>query len=309
MVLDFKGLNSDYLDYDPFRLGLGPSKIALRKLEFHKEKSQDRERVFQVDPEFYTLYHDSKTKMRKDHPELFYHSNINEKTLERISEYLLNLLSKEYPHFFEYQKREGSHFVNNKIINKESSFEREKNHFIDLFDFFAMNVQEDFALVNVSHSHLTTDLIHLSHPNEWTAKWGIGKTFDELHLRIQDIDKVIKYPEKVFMRIKDQNFQFERLGAMTLTTWPNILRLPEYEEKPLAEDQRIYLRFERQTLSYIPETDYLLFTIRPYIKDFTKEIKNQLSYDELKYFRDHKNRYQWFIKKNFKELETIINSQ
>lgn len=144
-------------------------------------------------------------------------------------------------------------------------------------------------------------MIHLASPNDWTAKWGINKDFNEIHVRVPRALEVVKRPHQIFKRLFDSDFLYERFGAMTLTSYPYLLRHPSHTETPISShNSHFYFRFERQTLKAIPGTDLLLFTIRPYLIDFTKRVQQELSLELVKKMStgELENRYSWFFKDN-----------
>ena len=306
--LSFESLNSDFLNYCPFVLGLKPSELGLRKLQrntIHLDTmrlNQDqylKENLFQIDPDFLDLYIHSKKQMRQTHPDEDYKSLLSTTEQEQVFQYMAKNLAEEYPQYFTYSNgeftslREGESTSLRSICNKDISFYR------DPIDFIAFHIQEDFCIVDAAT--LKTKLVHLCSPNDWTAKWGIDKDFDQLHLNTPRAKEILKRPELVFQRIFKSGFQYERLGAMTLTSFPYLLRHPHHKEIPIGlKTPYFYFRFERQTLSAIDNSNLLLFTIRPYLTDFTELIKEKLSKSDLEDILkgENRSRYSWFFEAN-----------
>lgn len=292
--LSFQGINSDYLNYCPFRLGLNPSELGLRKLQentIHLEK----ERTFQRDSKSIELYQQSNKEMRKLYPREDYLHNLSDEQLYKAFIYMSKRLALEYPDIFSFENETLTNLQN----KEKCQWGLQHEKYRDVIDFLAFQVQEDFCFVD--SSTLKTRLVHLLFPNDWTAKWGMNKNFDEIHIHIPRAKEIIKRPEQVFNRIFKSSLRYERLGAMTLTSYPYLLRHPTHKEIPIKEETPFfYFRFERQTLAAIEGTNLLLFTIRPYLIDFTNELRNQLNSNDLEYILSgvHQSRYTWFFKDN-----------
>ncbi len=302
--LSFQGKNSDYLNYCPFRLGLKRSELGLRKLQ-ENTIHLDRENTFQFDPLFMDHYRKSKEKMRSLYPDEDYKHNLSQEELKVAFNYMGKRLALEYPKRFQ--------FSENKLILLETkecfSWGEQHDSYRDGIDFLAFHIQEDFCFVDAKT--LKTRLVHLLSPNDWTAKWGIDKNFDEIHIHIPRAKEIVKRPEQVFNRIFKSGLRYERLGAMTLTSYPYLLRHPDHKETFIKEETPyFYFRFERQTLAAIEGSDLLLFTIRPYLMDFTKEIKNQIDPSELREVLSgvHQSRYTWFFKDNEEYFKNYLST-
>lgn len=302
--LSFFDRNSDFLNYCPFVLGLAKSELGLRKINEAVEPGSLREKHFQLDLKSYPLYLESKQLMRKTHPSDDYHHNLSNEEILNVFDYFADRLSKEYPDIFQYQKGKltiahaGAKETCQIFADGTSIFES-KRDYRDAIDFLAMNIQEDFCLVE--KNDLSAKLIHLASPNDWTAKWGIGKNFDEIHVRTPRAFEIVKRPAQIFGRLFESGFLYERLGAMTLTSYPYLLRHPNHQETAISsKNSHFYFRFERQTLKAIPNTDLLLFTIRPYLMDFTERVKEEINLELVEQMSsgDLENRYTWFFKAN-----------
>lgn len=298
MELSFQGRSSDYLDYCAFRLGLKPSELGLRKLgenTIHLEK----DRTFQIDSAFLDLYLESKKKMRKLHPDEDYHHNLSNEEMKGAFLYMAGRLSLEYPERFALEGLKLSELTSGESFEYGQENNKDHDYYRDAIDFIAFHIQEDFCFVDATT--LKTKLVHLMSPNDWTAKWGIDKNFDEIHINIPRAKEIVKRPEQVFARIFKGGLRYERFGAMTLTSYPYLLRHPSHKEIPIKDETPyFYFRFERQTLAAIEGTNLLLFTIRPYLIDFTERLKSELDAGDLQDILDgvHKSRYAWFFEDN-----------
>ena len=309
--LAFYNRNSDNLNYCPFFLGLSKSDLGLRKIseEVNVREVLDKNRHFLIDPMTYELYGKSKRLMRDLHPKEDYHSVLSDAEKFAVFNFFSNKLSCEYPEYFKFDK--NNLFIVENFLEKakikvtfagnniREEYLETSYPYRDCLDFIALNIQEDFCLVQ--KDSLRTVLIHLASPNDWTAKWGINKDFNEIHVRVPRALEVVKRPHQIFKRLFDSDFLYERFGAMTLTSYPYLLRHPSHTETPISShNSHFYFRFERQTLKAIPGTDLLLFTIRPYLIDFTKRVQQELSLELVKKMStgELENRYSWFFKDN-----------
>lgn len=301
--LSFFAKNSDYLDYCPFVLGLAKSELGLRKINETQPDGTDRDKHFQIDSESYEHYLLSKRLMRKLHPSEDYHHNLSQEEVISVFKYLSQQLISENPKYFSFHG--GKFYINNMLgqstcCENGSEFTIEADYpYRDCLDLIALNIQEDFCLVN--KNDLKAKLIHLASPNDWTAKWGITKNFDEIHVRTPRAFEIVKRPAQIFSRIFDSGFLYERLGAMTLTSYAYLLRHPSHKETAISSNNsHFFFRFERQTLKAIPNTDLLLFTIRPYLMDFTNRVKREINLELVEQMSSGQleNRYSWFFKAN-----------
>jgi hypothetical protein len=299
--------NSDSLDYCPFVLGLSKSELGLRKISEDNVSSETsiKDKHFLVHPDSYDLYLNSKRLMREIHPEEDYHTLLTDEERLQVFKYMSDRLSLEYPEIFK-KSDDGSFQITNDLEKGSVKFNEGKEDFSetnfeyrDALDFIALNIQEDFCLVN--SNDLRAVLVHLASPNDWTAKWGIGKDFDEIHVRTPRAFEIVKRPPKIFGRLFSSGFLYERFGAMTLTSFPYLLRHPSHKETPISSNNsHFFFRFERQTLKAIPGTDLLLFTIRPYLMDFTKRVQKEINLGLVEQMScgELENRYTWFFKAN-----------
>lgn len=307
--LSFKNRNSDFLNYCPFRLGLKQSELGLRKLNPSPDEDDDvREKLFQIDPSTYELYLKSKRKMKELHPDIAYQrskSMDSEDRQRHVFNYMAANLAKTYPEYFQFDSPRLTYKKDGSFSNYDQACD--SHLYQDGLDFLAHHIQEDFCLVHVET--LKAELIHLCSPNDWTAKWGLNKNFDEIHVHAPRAMEIVKRPEQIFRRLYENSVTYERLGAMTLTSFPYLIRHPDHIEEPIeSEKHPFFFRFERQTLSKIPHTPYLLFTIRPYLMDFTQELPRKLSKEQWEVVSapEHKNRYNWFFRKNFTYLNQLF---
>lgn len=313
--LSFFGKSSDFLDYCPFTLGLKPSELGLRKINENDsfENVDFKDRHFLIDENSYQLYLNSKKKMRHLHPDEDYKNHLNDKENLAVFRYMADRLAKEYPQKFTFfsntlSTQAESCFFDGDIFRVESldSNSNPEFEYRDAIDFLAHQIQEDFCLVDIET--LKARLIHLASPNDWTAKWGIEKDFDEIHVRVPRAFQIVKRPPQIFKRLFQSGFLYERLGAMTLTSYPYLLRHPSHKETPISEEYlNFYFRFERQTLKAIPNSNLILFTIRPFLMDFTDRVQQELTLEQVEQMssRELENRYSWFFEANktyFKNL-------
>lgn len=319
--LTFLNRSSDNLNYCPFVLGLSQSELGLRKISEDEIGSEVpiKDRYFLIDPATYELYANSKRLMRELHPEEDYHSLLTESERYNVFLYFAKRLAAEYPENFSF-KEDGSLQITNAVENgslkvylvgekireefSETSFE-----YRDCLDFIALNIQEDFCLVH--KDNLKAVLVHLASPNDWTAKWGINKDFDEIHVRVPRAFEIVKRPPQIFGRLFKSGFLYERFGAMTLTSFPYLLRHPSHKETPISSNNsHFYFRFERQTLKAIPNTDFLLFTIRPYLMDFTERVQEEINLELVEQMSsgELENRYTWFFKDNREYFLNLFKS-
>ncbi len=265
----------NYLDYSALELAFGASKVGLRKrkAEFHS----DRDRCLQIYPEHFHFYRRSKIETRTRGLENYYRSL----GYGRIHiEFLISLLAKEYPQFFTIN--EQSQIVNLRCeLTKEIlCFNRSdlsldlKNssvscRYLDSFDALTMQLPGDLVLHQVESDGDRAHTIHLCHANGWSAPWGVGKSFSELHLRFPIVKKILPMPKKILESFTKKDAKFERLGAVQFRTSKAFDRHPDISREilnpPLCpRGENLYLRFERQSFNPVPGSNFFLFYIHTY---------------------------------------------
>lgn len=159
----------------------------------------------------------------------------------------------------------------------------------DPFHALAVQVPEDFCVVQVDEHSDRLVAAHVCAPSHWAPKDKIGKSFREIHAPVAGIDKLnAKAPQLSRALVHGR---YKRLG-WSLTTDD---RLNHHPDPPFGYDgsldawrgktfdpsaPELFVRIERQTLIGLPEVSAFVFTIRVYFRDcaaMPRQERGQLS--------------------------------
>lgn len=152
-------------------------------------------------------------------------------------------------------------------------------------DALAMQVQEDLAVVELTPTGNRLIALHLCLPNHWAARDKIGQEFTSIHAPVPNMDKINALADALLQAVAQR-------GAYVRFAWgiatdqrlnhhplpPPGLSRPDWQGRAFDRQQpQAWLRVERQTLSVIPASPLILFTIRTYHYDIT-ELKQDATY-------------------------------
>lgn len=266
----------DTLDIFPLGSGRVPaSSAALRKLSALPER---RKKIFQLD-QFYSQFRENKVDCRGERLSKYYCRDLS-LDLSRAINFILGTLLEEYPTWFKFLQADGGAVLKNVVTGDRVFFDEETYEIsdyewgdarivhppVDLLDWLAMQVPCDLVLCGEEG----VKALHLMSPSGWAAEWGLGKSFGEIHeaVRYRDGHPVIRHPEKMVAGLLEMNGAVERIGGTSFRSTWELNRHPENKPEDSwtwGDDQKIYFRFERQTV--MPLGKYFLFTIRIYYND------------------------------------------
>lgn len=267
--------------FDLFPLAQGqvpPSSAIMRKL---KHVPEERRKIFLLD-EYYNLFRENKVRCRVEGIHKYYKAlPIPYDQKKGAANFIVGTLVEEYPTWFKLTQRHGSSLLRNRVTGDSAFFDEdyqltdyswgdarldETHPPIDLFDWLGMQVACDLVLFNPYQAVA----LHLMSPSGWSAEWALGKTFGEIHQEVTTHDKkpVIKDPDQMVQSLLAMNGAIERIGGMSFRSAGHLSRHPADivpDEWKWDDDQRVFLRFERQTV--MPLNGIFLFTIRTFFSD------------------------------------------
>ncbi len=251
-----------------------------------KEQSEWDRKIFQIDDQ-YDRYLQNKKSCREEGIQKYYkESNLLEKTIHLVNQFMLDHLTQEYPEIFELN--------NQQLINKRTSEKIDLNSvsssgsYLSVFDALCSQVQEDLAVFQLTDTGEYLSAIHLCSPNFWSPGDKIGKPFDQIHLPVADMEQTLKHYPAMLKSV------VEKTGPFTRFAWGvgTDNRLNHHPEPPVGmatedwqgrklstENDPLFLRVERQNLIGFPEVNAFLFTIRTYfyeVEHLDSEEKKQL---------------------------------
>jgi hypothetical protein len=160
-------------------------------------------------------------------------------------------------------------------------FDEPPVEYLDAFDAIAMQLQCDLVLMTVRPDGISyASMISLFFPNGWDAEWAIGKSFSEIHSDVKNRSGALIVPngESYVAGLTRMPGYVERVGAISWRTDTRLNRHPDTFAKEPAEvegnikvpspwdfelggESDVFLRFERQTVTGVPEASSFLFSI------------------------------------------------
>lgn len=279
-------MNLDHLNYYPLKDGKFPPSSAIMKRWSTLPESQKE--IFQNGPGR-DLYMTNKTRCRKELHK-YYQGAEEGVNLKPIREFILTELYRYFDRHYE---------ITPASVGK------------DWFDIAAMNVMEDMVIVHQPEGGEDRVIrIHLCQPYGWSAEWAIGKSFAEIHDEVKKADgrHVIREPSRMVDSLIRMSEPIQRVGALSfrpdliINLHPDQIREDDWHWR---DDQKLYLRFERQVVVPFPEIRCFLFTIRPYFVDVSLPGKIEACISALE--NVHKDSYprEWINSRGQKALEFL----
>lgn len=164
-------------------------------------------------------------------------------------------------------------------VNSDGAVENDLGY-LDAFDAIAMQLQCDLVLMTVRPDGISyASMISLFHPNGWNAEWAIGKSFSEIHADVKNRagELIVPNGESYVAGLTRMPGAVERVGAISWRTDTRLNRHPDTFGPEPAEvgnvkandtwgfepggESDVFLRFERQTVTGVPEASSFLFSI------------------------------------------------
>lgn len=237
-----------------------------------------------------------KRKMLTDHPEWYFMANDETKFAQwEALELILTGLAANYPHYFHLTKEGNTWNWKNNLWNETYTFTLGDGSTLPLqpLDWVGRQVQEDLILLN-------TDLIvvagQLCFPSGWSLSDKMNQHFIKVHAPLPQItDSMIQSANKLLERIPAHkpvtrnNWGFRVCDWLDLSTRQSVAYkklLHEVSETlvPDAVGEKIFVRVEHQTLSRLPGTNHILFTIHTYQNKLKHEVTDKIRAEALATF-------------------------
>jgi len=270
--------HSDPHNYFEQAIGDGtikPSTPRMSMIPSKKYENPVKNKIFQIDPEYFHIYRNTKLKAREERLSKYYQRT--ESDNERVIEFIVDKLVEEYPDLFEYWYYEDNvwlphhlrcHLTGDNLMFDQNWKLTAHKVYIDSFDALAMQVPEDLVIHYSNSDRDYAGYIHLCHANGWNAEWAIDKDFQWVHKEVENIDKMIPRPKALVDGIIKSGRTTERVGAISFRTNTELNRHPDDEPEDAnkfnAENPELYMRVERQTINPFPDEGCFLFTIKTY---------------------------------------------
>ena len=309
--------DTDVLDYFPLQKGkFPPSSAIMTKMSAVPPEHKD---IFQID-KYYSWFMDNKDNSRLQDLSRYYQTRPG---VDRspIIRHMIERLCAENPHMFKWDEElrqlwcsyrfEFLKFDDSLNLVESGDLFGNKAKYVDALDALAMQVPEDIIVCTMGDDGKDfVSSAHLMAPAGWSPMWAIGKSFAEIHedVRKSDGKPVIKNPSAMVNGIIRMGTPIQRVGAISFRS-DRVLNLhPDHFVKnkwTWDDEQEVYLRFERQTVTPFPEINSFLFTVKGYWNNLLHPKRIGLAIEALENI--HKNVYHRdFLKKEGDNLLAFL---
>ena len=127
-------------------------------------------------------------------------------------------------------------------------------------------IQDDICLLQAyggaGNSDYRLTAASVCAPSHWCLQEKIGQDFFAIHQPVPSFKKKLERPiRKLLAKLGTQPLVRANWGISDTDT---LMRLPEHQQIECNADTELYLRIERQSLSKLPATGAIVFTIRVY---------------------------------------------
>lgn len=278
---------NDPFDYFPLKDGLKPSSVGLKRLPAYGDPQKDCR--FQFDSLFHR-YRASKIRARNERLSKYY-QNSGAVDPQPVLASLVDELTTVYPNYFSF---DGSllkcYLTGNelrlddryRLVDQKTDLEIP---YVDAFDAIAMQVSEDLILHSVDGTRDFSSIVHLFHPNGWSAESSVGQSFASLHQGVPKINRVIPNPTQMVLSLIRAPHVLERIAAISFRTDTILNRHPEQPDSQrhrpfdLVDNPCLFMRLERQTVTGFPQISSFLFTIKTYFVDCDQAGRDDLKHE------------------------------
>lgn len=266
------------LPYFPFAKGfdlkMGTSLLA------------DEWRVTECD-EHYVPEVSLKRKMLTQNPEWYFLANPATRVAQwEALDLILTGLSKNYPQQFKLHKQKNDWHWSNTLLNESQAFVFGNDATLPLqpLNWVGQQVQEDLILLN---AELIVEAGQLCFPSGWSLSDKMNQHFIKVHAPLPQItDNMIQSANKLLERIPAHkpvtrnNWGFRvcdwlDLSARQSTAYKKLLHEVSENLVPDEVGEKIFVRVEHQTLSRLPVSNHILFTIHTYQSKLKHEVADK----------------------------------
>ncbi|MBX2897659.1 MAG: DUF3445 domain-containing protein [Cyclobacteriaceae bacterium] len=263
------------LPYFPFAKGfdlkMGTSLLA------------DELRVVECD-EHYLHEVSLKRKMLTENPEWYFLANPNTSLAQwEVLDLILTGLAKNYPEHFQLSKEANAWIWKNSLLNETHTFVWGDSSTLPFqpLKWVGRQVQEDLILLNAD---LVVVAGQLCFPSGWSLSDKMNQHFIHVHAPLPRItDSMIQSASKLLERLPlhkpvvRNNWGFRVCDWLDLSTWQSEayqILLHETAKLLSVEDvgKKVFVRVEHQTLSRLPQSNHILFTIHTYQSKLKDEV-------------------------------------
>ena len=244
-------------------------------------------KVFQFDQSF-NVFRESKLACRAERLSKYYcESHYTSTIASHISQMIIDLLVKESPEYFSFEKlSDGRSRLSCRLtseilffdaalnlVNVESQHELFHPPYQSTFDALAMQVQEDLNIMVIDpDGRDRLCAMHLCSPSSWRAEEKIGKDFIGVHSPVADNGPLLRVARGIVNAMVHKGPYVRFVWGLTTNPQPNHhpdappgIDQETWRGKPLTsitQGTKAYMWVERQVVWGCPEANASLFTIR-----------------------------------------------
>jgi dimethylamine monooxygenase subunit A len=244
--------------------------------------------LIEVDKEHYQAEMALKERLlAEDHDSYFQEAPETEQLQWETIELILPMLARRYPDYFELTIEGQEWHWQNRLLKSESRFVFGEGESLELspLDWLGRQVQEDLLLMQDDVAKgMPLVAGQLCFPNDWCLDDKMGQAFLTIHqpvpLFIEEIGRsslLLLERLKVGRPVWRTNWAFKGSSRLNLTPLFAIeqhISCQQITAQNIGE--RCFLRMERQTLSRLPESRGVLFTVHTYQSPLAEEVYNPI---------------------------------
>jgi dimethylamine monooxygenase subunit A len=245
----------------------------------------DENRIVEVDEHYRSEVLQKRKLLSEDHP-YYYQSSPDTLTAQwEVLEKTLESLAIQHPENFTLQKSGDKVSWENRILQERAEFTPGDLTTLPFepLDWVGQQVQEDLVILN-KQSHLAAG--QLCFPSGWCLNEKFNKHFLEIHAPLPSLlNPMLQAADKLIERIPQNkpmartNWGFRVSDQLDLSSkhgpwYRETLQQVSSTLTKANTGEKIYMRVERQTLSRLAESGYVLFTIHTYNNLVCEEAKD-----------------------------------
>ncbi len=223
--------------------------------------SRPEDELIELDERYPAELAERRTLLDTHHAEVFATTAGSELARQETLDRIIGLLPDRYPNYF---RRDGDLLCN--CLTGEGWNLADPP--CDPLELAGRLVQEDLCLIGVEEGVPVLRAAVLCAPSRWHLHEKIGRPLADIHDRVPLYADTLATPVDRFMRHLKPGKLTERLN-WSVTDDPALFQVTGKHRTGLDPSfttanagERLFLRVERQTLSRLPQSGFVLFTIR-----------------------------------------------
>jgi len=254
------------------------TRAALTKFGHDFGNGQQDRQLFQLDNEL-SRYRKNKLNIRNDTLHDYVCTETTDAShLNAAATFILQRLCQEHPEYFSLQGLNLDCRLTGEQLQLDSDHNllpQKNNHYENLFDALALQVQEDICLMHIKDSIPTLTAAHLCAANHWSAREKLNMDMSSLHTQVPGFENENRQPNQLLTGLYNKSQPYVRF-AWGLSDQPILNQHPSIKHIDVHQtDKKLWIRIERQVIWPIANTDLVLFTIRTYFRDCSTLEKQQ----------------------------------